>query len=302
VTTSTPRWRDWATRHSARPARSHRDSVRPRAAAPGGATGAARVSAISFPRRSCPHDPGRVAARGPDGDQVRRSKPGVRATYLASTLEAPEMRAAWRGWRDRSSPSPTWRRRRLASRLPRTDARSTAPGGGRRGSLHQRVGHDFRRNTSRSERCSPTCRAPGCWHARATATPIVRDEILARLGLRPIRPRSSGALRGPIWPCAPRKSLAAASGSASWTAPSRRHSRARSEGAGRPSSTRPRASRPMKEASGWRSAAGAPARTRGPRREDARIFVGSVTRRRRARGRGGHERLRHGDRPPGCSA
>ena len=123
-------------------------------------------------------------------DQVAgaRRRAGSAATFLASTLEPSEVR----------------RRMARIARAARYELVYVAPErlafpgfrgllpdstcplvADRRGPLHQRMGPRLpARSTSRSARCwrdLPQARVLAC---TATATPVVRDEILARLGLR----------------------------------------------------------------------------------------------------------------------
>jgi len=230
-------------------------------------------------------------------DQVQALEArGVRATYLASTLEAPEMRRRMArmarqefalayvaperlafpasGGLIREIDCPWWR----STRLTASASGATI----------------FARNTSRSERCSPTCRAPGAgMHGDGDADRARRDP--GPLGLPPIRPRSSGALRANLALRAAeivgrRERERLVDGALSEAL------EARSEGADG-HRLRAHAQQADEESErlaerGWR------ARSYHAGLDGGRAISCSVTSPKAARGRGGHERLRHGiDRP-----
>ena len=146
--------------------------------------------------------------------------------------------------------------------LPRARARARrAARRDRRGALHQRVGP---RLPARVPRRSAACVAElrrGCVLAcTATATPIVRDEILVRLGFGADTPQLRARLRAPE----PRAARAATStaererAARTWTRSSPRRSARRARRAAPPSSTRRPGARTEEEAArlaarGWRA-------------------------------------------------
>src|SRR6266852_5641 len=175
------------------PARSHRDSVRPRAAAPGGADRWRQESQLSASRDDpVRHDPGRVAARGPDGG----SGPGARRPGRAGDLSRLHARGAGDA-APHGADGATGVRARLRGagatclpRLPRTDPRDRLPlVAVDEAHCISEWGHDFRPEYLTIGALLadlPRARVLAC---TATATPIVRDEILARLGLPPDTPQ-----------------------------------------------------------------------------------------------------------------
>ncbi len=189
----------------------------------------------------------------------------MRATFLAATLagrrDAPAARAAarrapssWPTWRPSGSPTPASARssRDLAPPLVAVDEAHCI----------SEWGHDFRPDYLEIGALLAELRPPRVLACTATATPVVRDEILVRLGLGPDTPQM---LRGFARPnlalrargTSPRERERERAGR---RAARRGARRARAPRGARRSSTRRRAGRTEEEAArlaarGWRAAA-----------------------------------------------
>ena len=194
-----------------------------------------------------------------------------------------------------------------AARLPGVPrphlARHRLPAGGdRRGPLHQRVGPRLPSGVPGDRGAArPICPARACWRARRRRRRSCATRSWPGSACRPTRPRSSRASRGPTSRCAPRRS-------AGRRERERLVDGALAEALGGPAAGRgtalvytPTRKQAEDESArlaerGWRARAyhaGLAPKTR--RGRAARL------RRRRPRHRGGDQRLRHGDRPPGRS-
>ena len=178
----------------------------------------------------------------------------------------------------RPATSPWWRSTR------RTASASGATTSGRSTSRSARVLADF-----------PSARVLAC---TATATPIVRDEILARLGLPPDTPQMvRGFARPEPGPARGGGGRPPRAGARWSTARWPRRSAGPAGAGAPPSSTRPPGSGRKRRPSGW---PGTGWRTRGLPRRARRAHAGDRPARLRggpARGGGRDQRLRHGHRP-----
>ena len=177
----------------ARPARGDRDAARASGrlllVAP---TGGGKSLIYQLPARSCP---GTTLVVSPlialMHDQVAGARGARRAArrFLASTLDAERgPRAAWRGCAAR----------RVQARLRRARAARASPASAAllrdlecplvaidEAHCISEWGHDFRPGVPGDRRAArASCRSARVLACTATATPVVRDEILARLGLR----------------------------------------------------------------------------------------------------------------------
>ena len=288
-----------------RAARGGRDAPRGRAAPPGGADRRRQEPQLPAaghdPHR---HDAGRVAARGADGRSGRGARDARRARHL-SRLDprgggdaaphggagAARIRARVRGAGAARVPG-----------VPRPHPRDRLPAGGdRRGPLHQRVGprlpsgiHGDRRAAGRP---APSARAGV--HGDGDADRARRDPGAAGLaarhtpdgpGLRSPQPGAArrGGRRPPRARAARRRR--AHRGARRSTPRSRHGPRLHAHAqAGR-----------GRERAALRARLAGPPVPRRPGPEDARGRAARL-RRGRSRHRGGDQRLRHGNRPPGRS-
>ena len=231
------------------------------------------------------------------------------ATFLASTLDAggdPAAHGAAR--RAARTSSSTWRRsgwRSPASAALLRDIDVPAAGG-RRGALHQRMGPRLPPGVPADRRAAgATCRAPRVLACTATATPDRARRDPARGSACPPTRRSwSAASRAPTWCCARARGadrrerdahvdalLARGARRAAGDGSARHGDRLRAD----PQALAEEEADAPARARGWRAAAyhaGLSAE------RDARRVQGAFRDGERWSG-GGHQRLRHGHRPPG---
>ena len=197
-------------------------------------------------------------------DQVRALEArGVAATYLASTLDAAEMRrrlgqlGAGRLALAYVAPErlayPGFRALLHRARLP--------AGRHRRGPLHQRVGARLPAGVPASwEHSWPSCGRRACWRARPPRRRWCATRSWPGSACPPTRPRSSAASRAPTWRCAQPRWRGGGVAPGRWTRSSPRPSAGPGRGAAPPSSTRRRGGETETEcarlqAAGWTAAA-----------------------------------------------
>ena len=257
--------------------------------------------------RAARHDARHLAARRAhdrSGAGARGARRGGDASSRRRSTRA-RCAAAWRRWRRGASTSSTPRR----SAWPSTaSAGSCATSSARWSRSTRRIASasgatTSGRSTSASARCSPSCGAARVLACTATATPIVRDEILARLGLPADTPQIVRGFARPNLALRARGGDGRArAGARSSTPPSPRRSAAADRARGTAivyAPTREQAEEETERLAGARLACARVSRR--PRRTDARARAGRL-RRRPGPDRRRDQRVRHGHRPRPTSA